>query len=541
MNHETTNRAKCLQANSAVVGSGFKLDGVDCNGNDPLQKFRWTTENKIKLIDYPDKDLCIGNPATGNNERVPIEVMKCTPAAGQTDQKILWIDSSGNYVPQEEPSDNPTAAPVVQEEVLEPLYEPERTFASDDDEFDYIVNYLENYEYPCPEGSIDITLSCMDPGQPESCLDTAGTCDHVRVRIRDFDKPDDEKLYGAEFANEFNYNIYRLIKLYREKGSIGESCEKLTETIHEDIHEQINANQTVPLTQAAPLAWTFNDPDNENIVIEFLDYSIDWDYNKMYEEGCNELIGHYEVYNFNAVCEEMKYEGTTKTVLKTVNVTVSGLPECLSQTCSGANDEELLFDKYALHATEERNDKKFEATNSKSSGFYWKCQGKRFGENNPGAHEAACLLESISLGFHLGLKTAVGNIKPQVDFKKFLYLLATDEEIVSFNEKDKVVKYQSECEKAKGVFQVLDTWITCSPSSGDEEANVFEVTQMPVCQGQICGETATDAVVGEIFKKMMGSELVPDGMVCEASGAYANSYVVVAMIGTIGAMGVNLL
>jgi hypothetical protein len=57
MDYSDNNNTKCSQAESAVVGSGFKLAGVDCNGNDPLQKFRWTPGNKIKLIDYPDKDL----------------------------------------------------------------------------------------------------------------------------------------------------------------------------------------------------------------------------------------------------------------------------------------------------------------------------------------------------------------------------------------------------------------------------------------------------------------------------------------------------
>jgi hypothetical protein len=105
---DDASRDKCLQAKSAAVGSGFELTEL-CNENNSLQRFRWTSENKIKLMDYPDKDLCIGS-----YDSLAIVVTQCTPTVeGALGQDLLWKDASGSYVPPEETSP-PTLSPIIQ-------------------------------------------------------------------------------------------------------------------------------------------------------------------------------------------------------------------------------------------------------------------------------------------------------------------------------------------------------------------------------------------------------------------------------------------
>jgi hypothetical protein len=74
------------------VGAGFEIRNVNCNFNDPLQKFRWTQDGKIKLIGITDKDLCIGRVDTDVVDP-PIQVQACNPTGGNTDINLLkWAD-----------------------------------------------------------------------------------------------------------------------------------------------------------------------------------------------------------------------------------------------------------------------------------------------------------------------------------------------------------------------------------------------------------------------------------------------------------------
>jgi hypothetical protein len=97
----SVNEPNCLHATDAVVGSGLTVAAI-CDHNDLAMKFRWTPDGKIKLIGYPNLDLCIGKKA-GNAEGTGIEVVNCTPPNGASGAELLWKDSSGNYVPPEEP------------------------------------------------------------------------------------------------------------------------------------------------------------------------------------------------------------------------------------------------------------------------------------------------------------------------------------------------------------------------------------------------------------------------------------------------------
>lgn len=225
---------------------------------------------------------------------------------------------------------------------------------------------------------------------------------------------------------------------------------------------------------------TLDDAEYEIVVFS------DEESNALYENACtdDDVGGTYVELSYEANCTD----GTD-----TVALYVSQQPRCYASNCED-DDDEVLFETYALTLTEERN------------GDDWSCTGSLLD-----GIDSACELESTLINDSDDIYSVYFDINPTLESEMWMGIMSLGQTAVTYP--DSYDDLTLACTTAGGTMVTFDTtYIQCG------DLDLYDVYNFVACMGPSCEEGDYDDSIVALFEVTIAAvDSDYDGSTCEIS------------------------
>jgi hypothetical protein len=220
---------------------------------------------------------------------------------------------------------------------------------------------------------------------------------------------------------------------------------------------------------------------------------------------CQRNGGSYYSQSFELTCTAP--DGEKKQLV------VSHRPACFAVSCESASDLANLFSEHAIQPTE--------ALANEKTGKIWTCvlAQEMFDDET----FDICAAESAQLAQNQLIKSTGKALEPSQSDIKFLFLFTKKNKRISFIEDSKISNYKDACEEGGGKFQQVENFKMICSKKGGVEAAGFEVSNFPTCFGGTCGVDNQVAVARMLSNKLVETNKLDSGLICEVSGAFSVS------------------